>query len=126
MFSVFPGIAGDFPDTVFQLVGQPQVTFGAEGDGGTLPRDNVQPVLFQLEVADHRRVKQADHIRELGIAKPGRKFGGQRGTPDDITPFQHQHRFTGIRKIACCGQSVVASTNNNRIVLHHVPPDPVI
>ena len=67
---------------------------------GLGPVENLQPKFFQLQLANDRRVQQADHV------------GG-----DDVAPFQQMHRVAGPGQITRRGQAVVARTDDDDIVI---------
>ena len=86
-----------------------------------LAQHDLQPVPFELEVADDLRVEQADRVAGRRIAEAGQEFVGHRGAADRVGRFEHGDLHALGRKVESAGQAVVARADDYSIEIHPFP-----
>ncbi len=75
-----------------------------------------EAVLVKMQIANHRRVEQADRIARRRIAKARMKLLGDRGAAEYRTAFQYTHFLPARREVAGAHQTVVSAADDDGVV----------
>jgi len=73
-------------------------------------------VPFQIHVADHLGIEQADGVAGNAVAVSGQELVGDGGAADIPGRFENRDLEALLRQIISAGQAVVAGTNDDRVV----------
>ena len=71
----------------------------------------------KIEVANDLGPQQRDDIRANGKLKAGKDFFRASRAAEDVAALEHEHFLSGFRQIGGVGEAVVASANDDYVVL---------
>ena len=71
----------------------------------------------KIKVANDLGTQQRHDVRANRKLESAKNFFGARGAAEDVTAFQNQYFLSRFREISGVSEAVMASANNNYIVL---------
>src|ERR1700730_2239371 len=102
----------------FGVVGYPpEIVAARHGREGAVEGQDFQAVAREVELPDDFRAKQRDHIGTFGEKKPGNDFFGDGGAAENVAAFEHDDLLPRFGKIRGVDQAVVASANDDNVVV---------
>ena len=118
-----------------RLVGthQQRAAVGERGERRRIPRQHLEPVPLELEVADDLGPQQAVDVGGGGDLVAGPDLLGDAGAAEDFAPLEHEHLHAGPGQVGGGHQTVVAAADDDEIVglghrsgtiLAHPPAEP--
>ena len=115
---VEPAVPGDLASRLRVVVDAPQVVAARHRRERAVERQQLQPVAGQLEIADHLRAQQRDHIAAHRVGEAGEHLLADRGAAEHVAALEHQRLAPGAGEIRRAGQPVVAAADYHCVVAH--------
>jgi len=84
---------------------------------GAIHFDHFEPMILEVEIFDDLVLQQTDHIGNRGNSITRMKLLGDHRTTDHGTTFQNQCLESGSAQVSGRGQSVVATSDDDRVIL---------
>jgi hypothetical protein len=97
------------------VVHPPQIVTIERGEGA-VQREYLQPVLWEIQVADDLRAQEAHDVGGNAEPEPREDLLRDGRAPKDVTPLQNQDRPARLREICGRNQAVVPATYHDRVV----------
>src|SRR5882757_4937151 len=110
-------MTGDLAMCLAMIVHTPQVIAVWHGCEGAVQWENFQAVTRQVEIANDFRTQERHDVRADGELESGKNFFGAGRSPEDVAALEHQNFSTCLGQIGGSSQAVVASANDDYVVL---------
>jgi hypothetical protein len=110
-------VAGNFAMRLAVIVHAPQMVAVRHGGESAVERQNFKSVAGKLEVENDLGPQQRDDIRANGKLEAGKDFFRASRAAEDVAPLEDEHSLSRFRQIGGVGEAVVASANNDYVVL---------
>ena len=103
------------------IVGEDDVIIARQHAEHVGRRQHLVTVFGEFEIGDDPRVQEAHQIAEDGKLEAGHDLLGHRRAAEHGATLQHQRLQAGAREIGAAGQSVMAASDDDRVIaLRHV------
>ena len=116
-FRVHAGVARNLAVRLAMIVHAPQVVAAGHGRERTVEWKNLQAMAGKIEVANNLRPQQRDHVGADRKLEPLNDLFRASRSPEHVATLEHQHFLAGAREISGIDQPVVASADDDGVVL---------